>query len=129
MSNDQDDSGVAGQMRPTIRRGALGEITIYEVTEDELSAIERGSPDSLLLNFGLFLFSTFLTLAVTLLTVDIVDGRTYYTFLIVCVLSSISCVALVGVWAFLYKDKGEIFRRIRSRLKGGRNDSAEDSGA
>src|SRR6266545_4261098 len=38
-----------------VRRGAFAQLTIYEVAEYELEILEHGSPDSIYLNFAIFL--------------------------------------------------------------------------
>jgi len=40
-----------------IRRGAIQQITIYDVAEDELEILAHGTPDSVHLNFAIFLLS------------------------------------------------------------------------
>ena len=41
----------------TIRRGFIGEINIHQITEEELETLARGYPDSVYLNYAIFLLS------------------------------------------------------------------------
>ena len=56
------------QKDPSIRRGRVDSLTIYEVKEEELRTIEGGSTRSDKFNFAVALFSAGLTLLLSLLT-------------------------------------------------------------
>ena len=57
---------------PAIRRARIDRLNIYEISETELQMLERGSPESLFLNFAIFLLSSASSLLVALLTTKIV---------------------------------------------------------
>ena len=75
-----------GQFLPEIRRGRYNRLTIYEVEAAELELIERGGPDSLLLNFAVALLSVAVSLAATLATSSIDSDRVFQFFCVVMVL-------------------------------------------
>lgn len=53
---------------PAVRRARIERLDIYEISETELQILERGSPDSILLNFAIFLVSIAVSFLVALLT-------------------------------------------------------------
>lgn len=61
-----------------VRRGRVDSVDLYEVKENELDLLEKGSPATLQLNFAIFLFSIALTCIVALSTTtfkwDIVES-------------------------------------------------------
>lgn len=100
----------------TIRRARLDSLDLYELTDEELGTLERGSPASLQLNFSLVFLTSGLSFLVTLLTATFPSERTFQVF----VLSTVSFVAvgvvLFGLW---WRNRGDVQRvieRIRGRL-------------
>lgn len=81
-----------------IHRGRCDSLKIYEVTEGELATIERGSPNSLFLNFAIFFLSVAVAFLITLLTVSITSDRLYTIFVVVCVLGFMVGVFLLFLW-------------------------------
>lgn len=55
MANDK--SAFAGEKPLVVRRGRVDCVDLYEVKENELELLEKGSPATLQLNFSIFLFS------------------------------------------------------------------------
>ena len=53
-----------------VRRGRVESINLYEVKEDELDLLEKGSQATLQLNFSIFLFSIAFTSIAALATSD-----------------------------------------------------------
>lgn len=66
---------------PVIRYGPLGEIRVYQITEDELDKLAAGPPGQIYLNFALALLPAALALLVTLQTVEIKDDRLFAGYL------------------------------------------------
>jgi len=56
-----------------INRGKLGSISLYEVTEDELNILERGSPSSTYLNFSIGLLSIGISFFISIFSTKIDD--------------------------------------------------------
>lgn len=98
-----------------IKRGKFDSISLYEVTEEELSILESGE-NSVELNFAIALFSAMLTLVISLITTtmsDLVKG----IFIVCSVFAFIFGFYFVVKWK---KNKGKVkstFDKIRSRLK------------
>ena len=98
-----------------VNRARLGAITLYDVTEEELEIIERGSPSSNYLNFAIALLSVAISFCITLLTTKIEDDRTFNIFVIVCIVSAIAGIFLLFMWWRTSASSKDIFKRIRSR--------------
>ena len=60
---------------PVIRVASLGDIKIYQLTEEELDRLAAGSPDSPVLSIALALVSTSVTLRVTLQTATLTSDK------------------------------------------------------
>lgn len=110
--NPTDDKG------PKIRKGKVDSLTIYEISEGELETIERGSPNSTLLNFAIFLLSIATSFFVTLLTVDLKDKQNLFiVFTIITVVGYIVGLVLFVLWWRTKNDLDEVLKRIKERVK------------
>lgn len=98
-----------------IDRARLDSITVYDVTDDELSILEQGSPSSVYLNFAIALLSIAASLGVSLATTKIEDDRKFYTFLIITVLTTVIGAILLVLWYRTNKSSKGIFKKIRAR--------------
>jgi hypothetical protein len=101
---------------PAIRRARIESLNIYELSEEELELLERGSPDSLFLNFAVFLLSTGISLLTALLTTDIPSERLFSVFVVVTVLSFLSGTVLLFLWRWYRRSTTKIFEQIRRRM-------------
>jgi hypothetical protein len=66
---------------PVVRYAPLGEVRVYQITEDELEKLAGGPPGQIHLNIALALLPAALTLLVTLQTVEINDNRLFAGYL------------------------------------------------
>lgn len=101
---------------PAIRRGRIQELTIYEISEEELTALERSSPVSLYLNFSIFLLSVAISFGATLVTVQFPSDRIYTAFFLIFIVSLVIGFFLMILWLCQYKSGKDIAENIRSRL-------------
>ena len=101
---------------PEIRRARVGQLTIFDVTESELNIIERGSPDSIYLNFAIFLLSTAISLTVVLLTTTITSNPILFTFIVCIVVGYCGGVLLLLLWRRSSNSVGDCIQEIRKRL-------------
>jgi len=111
------DSDEIGEKGPRIKKGKVDSLTIYEVTEAELEAIESGSPNSNFLNFGIALISVAISFATTLLTVEIKDIKLFTVFTLMTIVGFVVGGILIFMW---YRTKSNIeliFKKIRDRIK------------
>jgi hypothetical protein len=99
----------------TISRAKLDSITVYDVTEEELEIIERGSPSSNYLNFSVALLSIFISFLISLLSTKIESDKTYTFFMVVTVVSLIIGIFLLYLWWRTYDSTKAVFKKIRSR--------------
>lgn len=60
----------AGETPLKVRRGRVDSVDLYEVKENELELLEKGSPATLQLNFAIFLISMAFTSIVALVTTN-----------------------------------------------------------
>lgn len=109
MSSDQ-------QKDISINRGKVDSLTLFEITEYELDTLEKGSPTSLLLNFGLALGSIGASFLVTLLSVDFKNIYKFAIFAICTGIGLVSAVVLLALWFRMRTSSKDICRKIRGRL-------------
>jgi|SRR5690554_1320288 amino acid transporter len=108
----------SGEIGPKIKRGRYDSLELYEVSESELTIIERGSPSSTYLNFAIFLLSIASSFLTTLLTVDLSSKMTLFTiFTVICVIGYLIGVFLVILWFQNKNEFKKIIEKIRERMK------------
>ena len=71
----QSQNEAANGEKIPVKRGKLNSVTIYDVTENELVILEKGSDVSVWLNFLIFSISVAVSFLVSLLTVDWNDNK------------------------------------------------------
>lgn len=71
------------ELAPAIHRVPLDKLTIFEITEAELEALEQGSPESLHFNLGIAALSVASSFLIAWCTTTIEDLRTFCVFVIV----------------------------------------------
>lgn len=101
---------------PRIRRVRLGTLTVFEITEAELEALERGSPESLFLNLGIATTSIASSFLVALLTTSIPSNRTFCVFVIVCGLGYLAGITFALLWWQSRRTGKNVAIAIRSRM-------------
>ena len=100
-----------------VKHGKVDSLSIYHVTDDELSLIEQGSPNSLFLNFAIFLLSVGTSFLITLLTVDIdPTTATFVIFVLVAIVSYCVGFFLSIFWFKSRKSLSKVFKKIKNRL-------------
>lgn len=97
-------------------RHTMDELSIYDVTETELTILEQGTAESLQLNISIFLLSVFLSLLPVLITTPM-DLYKYATFCCIDVLSGFIGTVLLLLAVKKRKSSKTIIREIRSRKK------------
>lgn len=111
MHNNNQSEG--GGLR--IIKAELGEICVYEVTDDELSALENGSPGSLQLNFAVFLLPIAISFLISILTTKIESVYLYACFVAVTIVGFVLGIFFFFVWLRSYRGLSSVSKRIRSR--------------
>ena len=101
---------------PEIKRARFDQLTIYEVSESELEILERGSPDSLYLNFSIFLLSSAITLTISLITLTILDIYLYTAFVVFAGIGYVVGILLLLLWWKSHVSVTKCIETIRKRL-------------
>ena len=114
----QENINEASEKGPTIKKGKVDSLTIYEITDGELEIIERGSPNSTFFNIGIALISIAISFFVTLVTVDLTLRQNLFTvFTVVTVVSFTVGIVLMILWIKTKNDVDEVLQKIRDRIK------------
>jgi hypothetical protein len=103
-------------MQPVIRVAPPGELNVYPVYEHQLDQLAQGSPASLLLNFALFFLGVAATAAGTLWSAPPDRDRTYYTFVIILLITLIAGVVMLVIWWFLHTSTRTLIANIKSQM-------------
>jgi uncharacterized membrane protein YdbT with pleckstrin-like domain len=111
MDNEQEPTFL-----PEIRRARYERLTIFEVSESELEMIEKGLPDSILLNIAIALLSSALSLTATVTTATISSISAYVVFVVFIVVAYVVGLVLLILWLRSRKSVGHCVGTIRSRL-------------
>jgi hypothetical protein len=101
---------------PAIHRVRLDRLTIFEITESELEALERGSPESPYLNMGIAVLSVAVSFYISLATATIDSIKTYCLFVIVTVVGYLAAVTFGLLWWQSRRSLKKVAQEIRSRI-------------
>lgn len=104
------------QLDPAIDRIRLEKLTIFEITEAELEALERGSPESLFLNLGIATLSVGSSFLIALLTTSIENTRTFCVFVIICAIGFVAGGTFGLLWWQGRRSVRNVARDIRNRM-------------
>jgi hypothetical protein len=116
MSNSEQSHHPDQSFLPEIRRARFERLTIYEVSEAELDILERGSPDSIYLNFAIFLLSVAISLTAALLTATIASNAIFVIFVVCTVVGYTGGLLLLVVWRKNRSSVSDCMETIRKRL-------------
>lgn len=100
-----------------VNRACVDSITIFDVTEGELSEIESGDSSGWLFDVAIACASICVSFIVTLTTTNIANERLFYSYVILTCAVGIASVALFINWKILTGKRDNVIRRIRSRKK------------
>lgn len=122
----QPDEETSSERPPKIRRGRVDSFALFEITEQELDVLEKGSPSSLQLNFSIALLSVAASFLITLVT-QTLSGKTFTVVVVITVVGFVIGAYLMLVWAKHRASVSDTVRRIRGRLPSDRT-PGEQSG-
>jgi multidrug transporter EmrE-like cation transporter len=94
-----------------IIRAKIDSLSVFEVTETELSTLEHGSPSSIYLNFAIFLFSIGFSTLISFLTLEITSIKIYSVYLTFSIVGIIGGSILFILW---YREKSNINNVIKT---------------
>lgn len=98
-----------------VRRGAFAQLTIYEVAEYELEILAHGSPDSIYLNFAIFLLSIGISFLVGILTA-VLSPRVFTVFVVITSVGFVLGLLLLIIWLKKRTSTSALVGKIRGRL-------------
>jgi hypothetical protein len=101
---------------PAIHRVRLDKLRIFEITEAELEALERGSPESIFLNLAIAVLSLAVSFSIALATTKIDNDRTFYAFVIVTTVGYTAGVTFALLWLIARRSVRGVSLEIRSRI-------------
>ncbi|MBA3314439.1 MAG: hypothetical protein M3552_00630 [Planctomycetota bacterium] len=104
------------QLDPAIYRVRLDSLRIFEISEAELEALERGSPESIFLNMALAVLSMAISFSVSLATTKIESDRTFTVFVVITVFGYGAGVILGVLWLLSRRSLRSVSSQIRSRI-------------
>lgn len=99
-----------------INRGRVQSVSVYEITERELSILEIGPQSSIYLNFAIFLLSVSISFLIALLTTTIASDRTFVVFLVITSVGLVAGIILLTIWYRSHRSISDIIVRIKSRI-------------
>lgn len=110
------DEQYTGYNEVRIVRGRVDSLSLYEITETELDTLEKGSPYSVHLNFGIFLLTLGFSFFVSLVSANAPSLAVLVVFVVLAVVGIVGGSFLLILW---YNAKGEmtdIVKKIRQRI-------------
>ena len=100
----------------TVKRGKLSEIYTYEVTDDELETLAKGTPASIHLTFALPLLTVAGSALATLITVPMKSERVFNVFLCTMFVGGIMGLLLLCLWWRTRSPVKDVIERIKKRM-------------
>jgi hypothetical protein len=116
MINKPVANNLNNEFLPAVRRARYEQLTIYEITDMELDILEKGSPDSVFLNFAIFLLSVSFSLIVTLLTTTINTQIVMIVFVVFIIIGILGGFLLLLMWIRNRTSVTKCVKNIRNRL-------------
>lgn len=107
-----------------VRRARVDSISVYEVTEQELSILESGGDGGIYLNLALALFSLAVGLLTAIFTTSMTD-RQFYVFLILSSIGIIGSLVFGTLWFNSRKPIKAVVVNIKARMRTGENPDKE----
>jgi hypothetical protein len=102
---------------PKIIWARVPSVTIYQITENELSTLERGSPCELYLNFAIFFWTAAISFFSVLLTSDSLSVKVFTVFVVVTIVTAAAGLILGALWWRTRKSVDGVVKEIRARIK------------
>ena len=115
--DNQKTRNASQSRKQRIKIGKLDSLNIYEVTESKLEVLGKGSPNSVYLNFAVFLLSMTVSFLITLLAVEVDSIYLFSIFIIICVVGLVLGILLLVLWYRNRNDSTEVIKKIKKRLK------------
>ena len=105
-----------GEKPLVVRRGRVDSVDLYEVKENELELLEKGSPATLQLNFAIFLLSMAFSSIVALLTTEVKWPIVKIFFVVITVVGILLGLYLLLSWWKTRTSIKEVIKKIKDRI-------------
>ena len=107
-----------GKAEVKIVRGRIDSLALYEITEGELDALERGSPYSIYLNVGVSLLTLGLSFLASLLTIETQAHSVILltVFVVLAIAGIIGGAVLLILWRGARAETTGVVKKIRQRI-------------
>ena len=105
-----------GEFTPAIHRARIKELTIYEISGDELNTIEKGSPESIYFSSSVAFITSAISLLASFIVADIESNITRTIFIIIIVIGFTGGTIFLGLWKRSSSSVAECIKTIRGRL-------------
>ena len=102
------------RLDPAIQRVPLDTLRIFEISEAELEALERGSPESLFL--ALAVLPIAISFSITLVTAKIENLKTFTVFVVVTVVGYVAGITFLALWLSFRRSLKSVSAKIRGRI-------------
>ena len=106
------------EIGPTIKRGSITSLSVYEITDFELTIFEQGGTSSVALNFCIFLYSVAVSGIVVLTTVDLSkNNKLYLVFFTISIIGVVLGTYMLITWWRTHTSVSGVCKKVRERLK------------
>ena len=99
-----------------VRRGRVDSLSLYEITDHELDILEKGSPNSVYLNFGILSLTIGLSFLSSLLSVEIESNRVFFVFVILTTVGTLFGIILLVIWYRMRSAVSDVVQKIKNRI-------------
>lgn len=99
-----------------VRRGRVESVDLYEIKDNELDTLERGTPADLQLNFAVFLLSVAFSAIGALSTATFPSKTIEIIFIVISVVGVLMGVYLMIAWWRTRSSVKDLCKRIRQRI-------------
>ena len=100
-----------------VKRARVSSVVLYDVKEEELQILEKGSEATIHLIFSIFFLSSALNSLGVLLSVNLLPGVTKGVFILILILGVVIGLYLLLLWQASKKSITNVANTIRSRLE------------
>jgi len=112
----KNNSPLSDEKHLIVRRGRVDSVDLYEIKENELELLEKGSPATLKLNFAIFLFSIALACIIALATTTFKWPIIESIFTFISVIGVLMGAYLLISWWRTKTSIAEVISRIKNRI-------------
>jgi len=99
-----------------IKRGRVDSLSLYEITDYELSVLEHGTPASLFLNFAIFFLSAAISFLTALVTTKIESQAVLTIFVVITVVGFSAGAVLMALWIRSWQSTSSLIKQIKNRI-------------